>query len=287
VVAALAPYAIVLGVIGTIGLSVIATWDRVERALEKFAGGFGVDIDRADLGLSTQRIATILGVASGVLWFALVVVLRPDIVNAVLYVPIAFAAVAFGFRTWIRSKVAKRLKAFNDQFELVLRLISSGLRVGLSLRQAVALVIEESPEPARTEFARVVARASIGVPMDVALDDLVKRVPSDELQMFVDAIDIQSKTGGNLAKILDHLANTIKARRSIQRKVRSLTGEARASGWVIAALPVGLGIFIMATQPPMREAMFTTAIGHLSLVTFVVLEVVGAGLVKAMMRLDV
>ena len=77
--------------------------------------------------------------------------------------------------------------------------------------------------------------------------------------MFVDAIDIQSKTGGNLAKILDHLANTIKARRSIQRKVRSLTGEARASGWVIAALPVGLGVFIMATQPPMREAMFTTA----------------------------
>ena len=286
-VAILAPYAIVLGVIGTIGLSVIATWDRVERALEKFAGGFGADIDRADLGLSAQRIGAILAVASGLLWFALIVVLHADILTAALCVPIAFATAAFGFRTWIRAKVAKRLKAFNDQFELVLRLISSGLRVGLSLRQAVALVIEESPEPARTEFARVVARASIGVPMDVALDDLVRRVPSDELQMFVDAIDIQSKTGGNLAKILDHLANTIKARRSIQRKVRSLTGEARASGWVIAALPVGLGVFIMATQPPMREAMLTTPIGHLSLITFVVLEGVGAGLVKAMMRLDV
>ncbi|HEY6235775.1 MAG TPA: type II secretion system F family protein [Candidatus Elarobacter sp.] len=286
-VAALAPYAIVLGVIGTIGLSVIATWDRVERALEKFAGGFGVDIDRADLGLSAQRIGAILAVATGLLWFGLIVVLHPDILNAALYLPIAFAVVALGFRTWIRAKVAKRLKAFNDQLELVLRLISSGLRVGLSLRQAIALVIDESPEPARTEFARVVARASIGVPMDVALDDLVKRVPSDELQMFVDAIDIQSKTGGNLAKILDHLAGTIKARRSIQRKVRSLTGEARASGWVIAVLPVGLGVFIMATQPPMREAMFTTPIGHLSLIIFVVLEVVGAGLVKAMMRLDV
>jgi tight adherence protein B len=286
-VAALAPYAIVLGVIGTIGLSVIATWDRVERALEKFAGGFGVDIDRADLGMSAQHIGAILAVASGVLWFGLIVVMHPDILNALLYVPIAFAVVAFAFRTWIRTKVAKRLKAFNEQLELVLRLISSGLRVGLSLRQAIALVIDESPEPARTEFARVVARASIGVPMDVALDDLVKRVPSDELQMFVDAIDISSKTGGNLAKILDHLAGTIKARRSIQRKVRSLTGEARASGWVIASLPIGLGVFILATQPPMREAMFGTPIGHLSLTIFVVLEVVGAGLVKAMMRLDV
>ena len=158
-VATLAPYAIVLGVIGTIGLSVIATWDRVERALEKFAGGFGVDIERSDLGLTAQRIGAILAVATGLLWFALIVVLRPDIVNAALYVPIAFAAVALCFRTWIRAKVAKRLKAFNDQFELVLRLIASGLRVGLSLRQAIALVIDESPEPARTEFARVVAIA--------------------------------------------------------------------------------------------------------------------------------
>jgi tight adherence protein B len=286
-VAVLAPYAIVLGVIGTIGLSVIATWDRVERALEKFAGNFGVDIDRADLGMSAQTIGAILAVASGLLWFALIVVLHPDILNAIASVPIAFCTVVFVFRTWIRAKVSKRLKAFNDQFELVLRLISSGLRVGLSLRQAIALVIDESPEPAKTEFARVVARTSIGVPIDVALDDLVRRNPSDELQMFVDAIDIQSKTGGNLAKILDHLAGTIKARRSIHRKVRSLTGEARASGWVIAALPVALGVFIMSTQPPMREAMFGTPIGHLSLITFVVLEGVGAALVKAMMRLDV
>jgi len=157
-VAILAPYAIVLGVIGTIGLSVIATWDRVERALEKFAGGFGVDIERADLGLSAQRIGAILAVASGLLWFALIVVLHADILTAVLCVPIAFATAAFGFRTWIRGKVAKRLKAFNDQFELVLRLISSGLRVGLSLRQAVALVIEESPEPAQPASTRSSAK---------------------------------------------------------------------------------------------------------------------------------
>ena len=76
--------------------------------------------------------------------------------------------------------------------------------------------------------------------------------------MLVDAIDVQTQTGGNLAKILDHLAGTIKARRSIQRKVRSLTGEARMSGWVIGILPVALGAFIMTTQPQMRVAMLTT-----------------------------
>ncbi|GAC1577269.1 MAG: hypothetical protein NVS3B7_10520 [Candidatus Elarobacter sp.] len=284
---AIAPYAIVLGVIGTIGLAVIAMWERVERSLETFAGRFGVDIELAAVGMSPQRIGAILALATVVLWLGAVVLLHPDIVRAVLFVPLAFGVTAFGFRTWVKRKVTKRLKAFNDQLELVLRLVASGLRVGLSLRQALVLVIEEAPEPSRAEFARVVARTNIGVGMDVALEDLARRLPSEELQMFVDAIDVQTKTGGNLAKILDHLAATIKARRHIQRKVRSLTGEAKMSGWVIGVLPIAVGLFISITQPSMREALLTTTIGHVSLLTFFTLEVVGSLSVRAMMKLEI
>ncbi|HEV3141950.1 MAG TPA: type II secretion system F family protein, partial [Vicinamibacterales bacterium] len=267
-VSTLAPYAIVLGVIGTIGLAVVAMWERVERYLETFAGSFGVDVERADLGMSPQRIGAVLAIATVVLWLAVVIAWHPDIVSAILCLPVAFGITAFGFSTWVKRKVAQRIKAFNDQLELVLRLISSGLRVGLSLRQALVLVIEESPEPSRAEFSRVVARTNIGVSLDIALDDLARRVPSEELQMFVDAIDVQTKTGGNLAKILDHLATTIKARRHIQRKVRSLTGEAKMSGWVIGILPVGVGAFIMLSQPEMRDALLTTPFGHASLLAF-------------------
>jgi tight adherence protein B len=287
VVTVVAPYAIVLGVIGTIGLAVFALWERVDGWLERFAGGFTVEIERANLKIPARNLGAAMALVSVSLWLAAVVVTRPDVARAILYFPIVFAIAVLGVRTWLRAKSAARLKAFNDELELVLRLISSGLRVGLSLRQALVLVIEESPEPAKSEFGRVVAKTNIGVPMDAALAELVRRVPSDELEMLVDAIDVQSQTGGNLAKILDHLAATIKARRNIHRKVRSLTGEARMSGWVIGLLPLLLGAFVMVTQPTMRTAMLTTGIGHASLIAFVVLEILGMVMVRMMMRLSV
>lgn len=281
------PFAIVLGVIGTMGFAVYAAWSRIERYLAKFVGSFAADLDRAGLRVPAERLGAIVGTITVGLWLIAVIVLHPDPLRAILFVPISFAVVAFGFRTWIKRKVKKRLKAFDNQLELALRLISSGLRVGLSLRQALVLVTEELADPAQSEFSRVIARSNIGVPMDVALDDLVRRVPSEELAMMVDAIQVQSKTGGNLGKILDHLAGTIKGRRAIVRKIGALTGEATLSGWVIGLLPVGVGAFIMLAQPAMRTAMLHTTVGHLSLGLFFVLELVGVGVIRAIMKMDI
>ncbi len=94
--------------------------------------------------------------------------------------------------------------------------------------------------------------------------------------MLVDAIRVQSQTGGNLAKVLDHLAGTIKGRRAVNRKIKSLTGEAVAGAWVLGALPVVVGAFVMGTKPSMRDSMLYTGIGHVGLILFVVLE--GAGI---------
>jgi tight adherence protein B len=281
------PFAIVLGVVGTMGFAVYAAWSRIEGYLAKFVNSFASDIDRAGLRIPAERLGAIVGTITVVLWLVAVIFTHPDPIRAILYIPISFAIVAFGFRSWIKGKVKRRLKAFDEQLELALRLISSGLRVGLSLRQALVLVTEELADPAQTEFSRVIARSNIGVPMDVALDDLVRRVPSEELAMMVDAIQVQSKTGGNLGKILDHLAGTIKGRRQIFRKVKALTGEATLSGWVIGLLPVGVGTFIMVAQPAMRAALLGTQIGHLSLIAFFVLEIVGVVVIRSMMKLDV
>ena len=269
------------------GFAVYAAWGRIEGYLAKFVGSFAADLDRAGLRTPAERLGAIVATVTVVLWLVAVIALRPDPLRAILFIPISFALTALGFRFWIKRKVKKRLKAFDDQLELALRLISSGLRVGLSLRQALVLVTEELADPAQTEFNRVIARSNIGVPMDVALDDLVRRVPSEELAMMVDAIQVQSKTGGNLAKILDHLAGTIKGRRAIMRKIAALTGEATLSGWVIGLLPVGVGAFIMIAQPPMRAALVNTAIGHASIAAFVVLEVVGIGVIRAIMKMDI
>jgi tight adherence protein B len=180
--------------------------------------------------------------------------------------------------------VKKRTNAFNEQLEMVLRMISNGLRVGLGMRQAIVLVTEELAEPARGEFMRVFGQTNIGISLNDALDGLVRRMPSEELRMMVDAIRVQSQTGGNLAKIMDHLAMTIKGRRAVTRKIKSLTGEAIAGAWVLGALPVLVGGFVMGTQPDMRASMINTTIGHIGLILFTVLE--GAGIFTLMRLLS-
>jgi tight adherence protein B len=169
----------------------------------------------------------------------------------------------------------------------VLRMISSGLRVGLGLRQALILVTEDVADPARVEFARAMGETNIGMTLNDALEGLGRRMPSDELRMMIDAIRVQSQTGGNLAKILDHLAATIKSRREIWRKVSTLTGEARAGAWVIGALPIFVGAFVMLTQSTMRAAMIGTTIGHIGFGLFVLLEALGVLTLRQLLRFDI
>ncbi len=290
-VATLMPLAIVTGLLATLGLVFFTVWDRVATRIESaaldFVNGFGTDIERANISAARDRVALVIIITTVIVWLIGIVAVRGNPLESILILPVAFAVVAFGFQFYLKNRAAKRLKKFGDQLELVLRLISSGLRVGLSLRQAMVLVIEESPDPARAEFSRVVGRTNIGVSMDVALEDIVRRMPSEELRMLVDAIQVQTQTGGNLAKILDHLAFTIKSRRLIERKVVAMTGEAKMSGWVIGALPIFVGGFVMFTQPTMRNAMFGTLVGHLALIAFVALEVMGIFAIKFAMKLEI
>ena len=187
-----------------------------------------------------------------------------------------FLFVAFiGCRAWINAKIAKRLKVFNDQLELVLRLISGAMRVGMGLRQAIVMVVTDMPDPARVEFTRVLSQTTIGISIYDALDQLNDRMPSAEFKMMVRAIRVQSQTGGNLGKVLDNLAETIKQRRKIQRKVKALTSEAVTSKYIITGLPVGVGAFIMAFEPEMRSSLLFTIVGQICLV--VVFALLGTG----------
>jgi tight adherence protein B len=112
-------------------------------------------------------------------------------------------------------------------------------------------------------------------------------MPSEELRMMVDAIRVQSQTGGNLAKIMDHLAGTIKGRRAVTRKIKSLTGEAVAGSWVLGALPILVGAFVMGTQPHMRDVMLNTDIGHIGLGLFVILEGLGIVCLRQLLAFEV
>jgi tight adherence protein B len=284
---AIAPFAIILGAMAATGLLFYSFWDRLMRPLTGISKMFAGDLERAAMKMHSEQI--VLGIIGSSLsvWVCTIALIKPDILIAAALLPVILGVATYGFRSFVRSRAAKRAKQFNEQLEMVLRMMSSGLRVGLGLRQALVLVTEDVADPARVEFARTVGETNVGKTMNEALDALADRMPSDELRMMVDAIKIQSATGGNLAKILDHLAATIKGRRQIRRKISALTGEARAGAWVIGALPIGVGGFVTLTQPDLRASTFGTSIGHMGLIAFVVLEGLGLLSLRQMLKFKI
>ncbi|HEV3086068.1 MAG TPA: type II secretion system F family protein [Candidatus Elarobacter sp.] len=281
------PYAIVFGVIAAIGLVLASFWQRITAPMRPMAEEYRLSLEQADVRVRAEEVMlAILGVGIG-LWFGLVVFLHLSPLYGALVFPIALTSAAVGAKGWIAQKRRKRLTKFGDQLELVLRLKASGLRAGLGLRQALVLVIDELDDPARTEFMRVLGQANIGQSVYDALDSLAKRMPSEECSMMVRAIRVQSQTGGNLAKVLEHLATTIKERRRVYRKMRALTAEGRMTAWVIALLPVIVGVMIVGLQPSMRHALLQTEIGHVVMIFVFLLEGAGILMLRRMMRFEV
>jgi tight adherence protein B len=244
-------------------------------------------LDRAGMQQQPQQIAlAIIGVAA-VLWIALDVLMRPSLLIGALLLPLCAGVSMTGFWAVLQIKIRKRLDQFVQQLEMALRLMGSGVRIGLGLRQALAMVIEEMEDPARYEYRRVVGQTNIGVSVYDALDTLAKRMPSGETMMMARAIRIQSQTGGDLGKILEHLANTIKERRRIQRKISALTAEGRASAAILSGLPPFLSGFISLTEPAMGHALWLTTPGHIALLIVGVLETLGVFTLMRMLKVDV
>lgn len=244
-------------------------------------------LERAGITRSPVELALGAGGAAAIIWFLFLVVMRPAPAVAALLLLFSAGGCALGLTGYVKLKLARRLDAFIQQLELALRLISSGVRIGLGLRQALTIVIEEMPDPARYEYMRVLGQTNIGVSVYDALDALAQRMPSGETLMMARAIRIQSQTGGDLGAILEHLANTIKERRRIHRKIRALTAEGRASAAILAALPPFLSFFISISEPSMGHALFFTYAGHIALGIVAVLEALGVVTLMKMLKVDV
>jgi tight adherence protein B len=284
---AVAPFAIIFGAMAAVGLLFYSFWDRITAPLSRISKMYEDDLERAAIKMQSEQIVYgIVGFGLSA-WLLAVALIRPGLPIAALLLPVTVGAAILLFRMFVQNRARKRARQFNEQLEMVLRMMSSGLRVGLGLRQALVLVTEDVADPARVEFARAVGETNIGMTLNDALEGLGRRMPSDELRMMIDAIRVQSQTGGNLAKILDHLASTIKSRREIRRKVSTLTGEARAGAWVIGILPIFVGSFVMVTQPAMRDAMLGTAIGHIGFGLFAVLEGAGVISLRQLLQFDI
>ena len=157
---------------------------------------------------------------------------------------------------YVLFRQGSRLRAFNNQLGTVLMQMSGSMRAGYGLLQAVDFVAHELPPPAGIEFAQVVRDVKLGSALMDALEDLAARVGSDDLELIVTAIGIQHETGGNLAEVLETVAETIRERVRIKGEMRSLTAQQRLSGYALAALPIGMFFVLMLINPEYESHLF-------------------------------
>jgi tight adherence protein B len=157
---------------------------------------------------------------------------------------------------YVRSQQGKRLTRFNDQLSDMLNLTVNGLRAGYSTMQAMEAVSKELPSPISDEFRRVVQEMQLGIPMETALENLYRRIPSDDLDFVITAINVQREVGGNLSEILDVISFTIRERVRIKGEIRVLTSQVRTSGSAMALIPIFLTGFLWFLNPEYMGSFF-------------------------------
>jgi len=253
----------------------LASLNRVVEQRD-FGANLARDLARADLKLKPSEFLAIWA-ASIVGLPVLMVVFSLGL--PALRTPIALlAGVLIGFylpRFWLGRRKGGRLKAFNKQLPDTITLLANALRAGSSFLQAIELVVRESRPPVSLAFGRVIREGNLRLPFAPALENMGRRVRSDDLELMATAISIQHTVGGNLAEILDSIAYTIRERVRIKGEIKTLTAQQRLSGYVVGFLPIGLAGFLFIAAPNFMEPMFANPPAVLGLPAGVVILIFG------------
>ena len=172
-----------------------------------------------------------------------------------LWAAIVGAVIGFQIpKMYLNSTAKKRINNFDSQLSDTLNLWVNSLRSGYSVLQGMEAIATELPPPVSREFERVVQEVRLGLGMEEALNNMYNRVPSEDLDLVITAVNIQREVGGNLAEILDTISYTIRERVRIKGEVRTMTAQGRISGWVVGLLPLALaGLLYMINRPYMTQ----------------------------------
>ena len=244
-------------------ISQSATIAQLNKVVEQrdFGANLARELARADLKLKVSEYLLIWG---GVIVGLPVFLFFAGFALPALQNPLVLligVLVGFFFPRWyLKHRQGRRLNQFNKQLPDTITLIANALRAGSSFLQAIELVVREARPPISLEFQRVIREVNLGLPFEQALENLVRRVKSDDLELMVTAISIQYQVGGNLAEILDSIAYTIRERVRIKGEIRTLTAQQRMSGYVVAFLPIALAGFLFLIAPSFLEPMMDPAV---------------------------
>ena len=249
------------------------------RCIESIANGLGrlqqgkrieLMMQQADWPIRGTEFEAIL-----LLWGGLVglITFLVTLKGAMFFVG-AFVGILMGFAL-LGLRIRRRRKKFTNQLGDMLTMVANALRAGFSFMQAFELISREMDAPMGREVQLVVNEVNLGNTLESALDNMQRRVASPDFELVVTAVLIQRQVGGDLASILDTISETIAERVRMRREVLALTAQGRASGWVLAAIPVALFAILYMMSPSYLSPLIDTEIGRMFMIGALVLEVIG------------
>lgn len=221
---------------------------QLDTVLEKrgFGQNWKTQLARADLKLTIGEYFALHILSTVGLALLMFFILAPgQVVQTIIAGGIGF----FIPRIVVGNKQARRLTQFEQQLPDLLGLWVNSLRAGYSVMQALEAISREAPKPTCDEIKRVVVEVQLGITMEDSLDHMLTRMPSEDLDLVVTAVNIQREVGGNLAEILEVIAHTIRERIKIKGEIRVLTAQGRITGYLISGLPIALGLFLYLINP--------------------------------------
>lgn len=240
-------------------------------------------IKQAGLTLSIERFY-VYSVLSGVVVTFLALIFGAPLI----LLPGAFLAGVFGLPRWVIGFIrGRRMKAFLNEFPNALDILVRAVKSGLPLNDGVRLIANESPEPVRGEFRRIVEAQQIGLSLPEASLRMQETMPCPEAGFFGIVIQIQSQAGGNLSEALGNLSRVLRDRKKMKAKVQALSMEAKASAVIIGSLPFAVALLVYLTSPNYIAPLFTTSTGNLILLVAGIWMSMGIFVMRKMMNFDV
>jgi len=266
----------------------VGSGERLRRTMNRLINGFGLgykladSVMQADLPMTaSEYVLVVAGIA--LLGFLIgTFVLGEVLFGAVLAVVGLFIPGMF-----VRSRRAKRQRQITEQLPDVLTLMVGALRSGYGLSQAIELLVEQLPDPASKEFERVQRATGFGLSIQQALTDMANRIGTDDVALVVTAINVQSETGGNLATTLDTIGVTVRDRLKLKRDIRVMTSQQRFTGYVLAFLPVALGVIIYLLNPEYMSQLFQPGLVRILPVMAVVFQILGFMAMRKIVDIEV
>jgi tight adherence protein B len=186
---------------------------------------------------------------------------------------------------WMKRK--SRLKRFEELFPETLEFIGRSMRAGHAFSVSLEMIHREFQEPVAGEFRRTFEEHNLGLPIEVALQKLGKRVPSIDVHFFISAVLLQKRTGGNLSEILDKLAYIIRERFKLRGRIRSVSAHGRMTATALSCIPIAVSILMFYTNPDYVNFFFKDDVGNMMLGGAVALQLIGYGVMQKIVHIEV